>query len=450
MTPWLLLLAALVLVAGCGVFVAAEFSFLTVSRPMVEQAAQSGEWGAAGLAAALRTLSTQLSGAQVGITITNLAIGFVAEPSIASLLHGALRGMGLPDSVVATIGWVVAMVGAAALTMVFGELVPKNLALAHPYAVARFVAGPQRLFTTATRPLSHGLNVIANAIVRRFGVQPQEELASARSPEELVSLVRHSARAGVLREPAAVLLERALRFDSRDAAQVATPRTRMVTVEAGQSVAELIALARRTGVSRFPVCHGGIDNIIGLASLPAAVAIAPQQRAETPVRQVMTAPCLIPATLPLDDVLRLLRAADSQLGVLVDEFGGTAGVVTLEDLVEELVGDVIDEFDPHQPASYRHEGGGWSVSGLLRVDEVREHTGIDLPAAQHGYDTVAGLVLDRLGRLPTAGDRLTVGAVSVTVQAMDGRRIDRLHLRPHPSIPGQDSRDQQQDQEQPQ
>src|SRR3954451_695915 len=235
----LLLLPALALVLACGAFVAAEFSFVTVDRAAAERAE------AHGVLRALRTLSTQLSGAQLGITVTNLLIGYLAEPSIASLVGG-------PEPLAVAI----ALVLATGFTMVFGELVPKNLAIAQPLATARAVQGFMRGFTTATRPVIALFNGAANALLRRIGIEPQEELASARSAQELVSLVGRSAEQGTLERGTATLLQRSLVFGDRRAHEIMTPRGRMVTVAVDDRATAVLDAARASGRSRFPVTNG--------------------------------------------------------------------------------------------------------------------------------------------------------------------------------------------------
>ncbi|HEY6739523.1 MAG TPA: CNNM domain-containing protein, partial [Actinopolymorphaceae bacterium] len=261
LTAWLLFGVSLALIALCGLFVAAEFSFVTVSRTAVQCAADNGVPGAAGLGEALRSLSTQLSAAQVGITITNLLIGWVAEPSIATLLRDPMLAFGTPESAVRGISLTVALIVSTVLTMLFGELLPQNLALAHPFGVGRVVQAPQRWFTAVSRPLTLALNDLSNRIVHALGVEPQEELASARSPEELVSVVRASARSGHLAPGTADLVERSLRFDDLQAKDVLTPRTRMVWLEATDPVQRAIELGVRHGRSRFPVAGEDLDDI---------------------------------------------------------------------------------------------------------------------------------------------------------------------------------------------
>jgi CBS domain containing-hemolysin-like protein len=443
-TEAIALIAAFALVLACGVFVAAEFAFLSVNRTAIEQSARSGDSGARGVLAALQSLTTQLSGAQVGITLTNLAIGFLAEPAISDLLDGPLTDAGLSENGAETVGAVVALTIATIVTMVLGELVPQYFALAYPDAVARVVQRPIRAFTLATKPLSSGLNIVANRVVRSFGVEPTEELAHARNPEELVFLLQRSAEHGTLHEPTAELLRKVLTFDDLHASDVMTPRTRVATVPAPASVADLLETARQIGRTRYPVVGDTVDDVRGVVSLFEAFAVPAADRATTPVSRIAAEPHLVPSVLPVDDLLSGLLGQAAQLAIVVDEFGGLDGVVTLEDLVEELVGDVVDEHDqdsgPEPGTGPRGPDEPWVVSGLLRPDEVRELTGVEIPDGGLVYETLGGLVLATLGRVPAVGDFVTVDGIDLTVTAMDGRRVDRVEIRP-PADAGADGAD---------
>ncbi len=446
LTAVLLLVAALALIVACGAFVAAEFSLVTVDRATIERSAAEGDQRSAGVLTALRSLSTQLSGVQLAITVTNLAIGYLAEPAIAALLEPLLGRFGLGEMTVTGVAVTLALVLATGLTVVFGELVPKNLAVASPLATARAVQGVSRGFARAMRPLIAALNGTANAVLRMLGVEPQEELASARSPQELASLVTRSADEGVLESGTARMVRRALTLGDRDTAEVMTPRVRVHTVEADAPVTEVVDLARRTGRSRFPVVGTSLDDVLGVVSIRQVVAVPRHQRATTPVRSVMVPPLLVPATVPVDDLLERLRGSRLQIAVVVDEFGGVDGIATLEDAVEEIVGDVVDEHDRSTPQAVRRADGAWSLAGLLRPDEVSDLTGLLLPESEHA-ETLAGLVVAALGRIPEAGDTATLHlqpvaavadapdgepvrpvAVTATVTAMDRRRVDRVRL----------------------
>ncbi|KAJ1684076.1 hypothetical protein LUZ63_020645 [Rhynchospora breviuscula] len=428
-------------------FVAAEFALVTVDRATVERAAESGDRGAVGVRAALRSLSTQLSGAQVGITVTNLAIGFLAEPALAELIDGPLEAWGVPSGIVPGLAVVIGLVVATALTMVFGELVPKNLAIAAPLATARATSGFQRAFTKIMAWPIRWLNGSANAIVRRLGVEPQEELRSARTSEELSSVARRSAAEGTLDADTAALVERSVAFGPRTAGEIMTPRRRMESVERDASVLEVVELARSSGHSRFPVVHDDTDHVVGAIHVKQAVSVPVSDRATARVRDHMAEALRVPDSLRLDPLLSELRTGGFQMAVVVDEYGGTAGVVTLEDVVEEIVGEIADEHDRadddggHQVV--RRRDGSWTVSGLLRPDELLEATGVEVPLSEQ-CDTVAGLLVAALGRVPQAGDEAVVPLPVRTgeegeplgppeeallgVERMDGLRVDRLRV----------------------
>ena len=442
MTEWLLLAASLALVLACGMFVAAEFAFVTVDRSQVERAAAAGDAGAEGVQRALRSLSTQLSGAQVGITVTNLAIGFLAEPAIAQLVDGPLEAAGMPGAAVRPVSITFALALSTVLTMLFGELVPKNVAIARPMETARATQRFQRGFTAANVWLIRLLNGSANALVRRLGIEPQEELRSARSSTELASLVQRSADQGTLDVETAELMERSVEFGTRTAGEIMTPRVRTLTLEESDRAAAVIELARQSGHSRFPVLDSD-DTVVGTVHVKHAVALPVPERATTRVKHIMVRPIVVPDSMRLDPLLALLRQDGFQLAVVLDEYGGHAGIVTLEDVIEEIVGDISDEHDRLGSRARQRRDGSWILSGLLRPDEVEDVTGIALPEDEN-YDTVAGLVLQVLGRVPSSGDVAEVPVpdrsdpedprerlASLTVLHMDGLRIDRLALRLH-------------------
>lgn len=442
MTEWILLGVSVLLVLACGGFVAAEFALVTVDRGDVERAATRGDRGAPGVQKALKTLSTQLSGAQVGITVTNLAIGFLAEPAIAQLIQDPLRSLGVPEGAVPGIAVATGLVLATFVTMLFGELVPKNLAIARPLGTARATQGFQRGFTAAMGVPIRALNGSANALVRRLGLEPQEELRSARNARELASLVGRSASEGTLDPETAGLMARSVAFGERTAGEIMTPRVRMSSVHPRQSASAVIELARSSGHSRFPVVNGDTGDVAGAIHVKHAVALPRSERRGTKVRDLMVEAVVVPETLRLDPLLALLRQDGFQLAVVVDEYGGTAGVVTLEDVVEEIVGEISDEHDPLDAQARKRSDGAWSLSGLLRPDEVAAMTGLEMPEHED-YDTLAGLVLQGLGRIPETGDSVDIAlpasfdddgdalparSARLTVERMSGLRVDRIRL----------------------
>ena len=440
MTALLLLLAALLLVVACGIFVAAEFALVTVDRNKVDQLASAGDAGAVGVQRALRSLSTQLSGAQVGITLTNLGIGYLAEPAISSLIEDPLGAAGVPDGAVTPIALALGLIISTILTMLFGELVPKNFAIALPLATARATQRPMRLFTAVNTYPIRFLNGAANALVRRLGIEPQEELRSARSSSELASLIARSADEGTLDADTAELMERSVEFGTRTAGEIMTPRMRTLSLELNDRAQAIIDLTRSSGHSRFPVLDEE-DNVAGTVHVKHAVALPVHERSTTKVKHLMAKPIVVPDSLRLDPLLQLLREDGFQMAVVLDEYGGHAGIVTLEDVIEEIVGDISDEHDRLGSRGRQRRDGSWVLSGMLRPDEVEDLTGIELPEDE-SYDTVGGLVMRSLGKVPETGDIAEVPVPDRTdpdepreqlavlaVEHMDGLRVDRVSLR---------------------
>jgi CBS domain containing-hemolysin-like protein len=442
LTSALLVVLALVLVAACGLFVAAEFALVTVDRVAVDREVAAGDSAATGLRHALRSMSSHLSGAQLGITLTNLGIGWIAEPAVSGLLDPPLRSVGVSEAALGPIAVAVGLIVSSVVTMVFGELVPKNIALALPMRTAKVTQGPLRLFTALNAGPIRLLNGTANALVRRFGIEPQEELRSARSSSELASLIQRSADEGTLDPDTAELMERSVEFGTRTAGEIMTPRVRQHSVGDGERAEAVIELARRTGHSRFPVLDER-EAVVGTVHVKNAVALPVHERSTTRVRHLMAKPILVPDSLRLDPLLGLLRKESFQMAIVLDEYGDQAGIVTLEDVIEEIVGDIADEHDTMGARGRLRRDGTWSLSGLLRPDEVEDLTGVALPEGE-AYDTIAGLVLRLLGRIPLRGDTVEVRVPDrsqpdepprtavLTVEHMDGLRIDRLSLRVTP------------------
>lgn len=431
------LLAIVLLTAGTAIFVAAEFSLTALERSTVEANARTGDRRDQLVRRAHRTLSFQLSGAQVGISITTLATGYLAEPVLARLLRPGLDALGLPPNLSPGLALLLAVLIATSLSMVFGELVPKNLAVARPVPTARASAGPQLVFSTLFTPLIRLTNGTANWILRRLGIEPAEELRSARSAQELTSLVRNSARSGSLDQVTATLVDRSLQFGDRTAEELMTPRSKIEMLEADDTVADLVSAAIETGYSRFPIVEGDLDETIGMVHVKQVFTVPATERATTRLAVLALPVAKVPSTLDGDAVMTQIRANGLQTALVVDEYGGTAGMVTVEDLIEEIVGDVRDEHDDETP-DVVPAGRGWQVSGLLRIDEVAAETGFRAPEGE--YETIGGLVLEELGRIPAAGDAVELRAFDpdgpvedpvrwlATVVRMDGRRIDLLEL----------------------
>lgn len=427
---WLLFGVGILLCFGTGVFVATEFSLVNLDRHDLERRQEAGEKRLAPIISALRHTSTHLSSAQLGITLTTLLTGFTMEPALSNLLRGGLLALGLPESSVRAVGSVVAMVIATVLSMIIGELIPKNFALSLPDTVAKLVVPIQNVFTAVFRPAVQFLNNSANALIRAMGIEPKEEISGARSAEELSSLVRRSALVGVLDSDRAVLLNRSLRFSELSAEDVMTPRPRVQVIAADAPVAECIALAHRSGYSRFPVVNEDIDDIIGVAHVKYAVAVPPERRDSVPVGAIKEDISFVPETIGLDALLGQVRSEGYQMAVVLDEYGGTAGIVTLEDIVEEIVGELVDEHD-RAPVEVIRTRDRISVDGLLRPDELRERLNIHLDE-DGPYETIGGFVMYSLGRLAQVGDLVRLPEGLFRVERMDGRRIDRIQFLPGP------------------
>ncbi|MFJ8667335.1 hemolysin family protein [Streptomyces sp. NPDC093600] len=436
MTELLLLLLAVALTLACAVFVAAEFSLTTVERGELERAVEAEERGAEGALRAVRRLTLQLSGAQLGITVTSLVIGMLAEPSLAALLRGPLRAVGLggaAPSVATFLGVAVSTV----VLMVVGELVPKNWAISRPLAVAKVVAGPQRAFTAAFGPFIRHLNHTANRFVRRLGLEPAEELASVRTPAELASLARHSAAEGAIDADSVELFVRTLHLSELTAENVMTPRVEVRALEARATAADAANLTYATGLSRFPVYRVNLDDVIGTVHIRDVLALEPAARAGTPITQLVTEPLLVPETLTADRLLERMRAHRT-MAVVIDEYGGMAGVATVEDIVEEVVGEVRDEHDPVEapdllPAPFTEDGrAGWEAGGGVRIDELAR---IGLRVPEGPYETVAGLIATRLGRIPEAGDAVDLVGWRLEVLDVEHHRADRVHITEAAGLP---------------
>lgn len=431
------LVGFILLTLGTAVFVAAEFSLTALERSTVDANARTGGRRDKIVQRAHRTLSFQLSGAQIGISITTLITGYLAEPLIARLLHPVLVAARVPDRWVDGIAITAALLIATSVSMVFGEMLAKNIAVAAPVRTARVVAGPQVMFSTLFTPLIRLTNGTANWVLKRFGIEPADELRSARSPRELVSLVRTSARHGSLDQPTATLVDRSLLFGARTAEELMTPRSKIESLEADDTVGDLVAKVKETGHSRIPVTEGDLDETIGIVHLKQIFTLPHDQRAGTRLADLAQSVPVVPSTLDGDALMAQISASSLQAALVADEYGGIAGMVTIEDLIEEIVGDIRDEHDEETP-DVMHFGNVWRVSGLLRIDEVADET--DFRAAEGDYETIGGLVMHMLGHIPAEGESVQLQAFDpdavtskpprwlATVVRMDGRRIDLVDL----------------------
>lgn len=428
MNEWVLLAVGVVLTIGTGLFVASEFSLVSLDRAELESRRANGETGFGPVIRALTRTSTHLSSAQLGITVTTLLTGWTMEPAISVMVSPVLLSMGLGAVSADIVATIVAVFMATLLSMIVGELAPKNLAIAEPRAVAKFVAPFQLAFSWVFSPIIWVLVRSANALVRVFGIEPKEELSSARTAEELASVVRHSTLHGGLEHDTATLLSKALSFSEHEAQDIMTPRTRLATVKRGDSADAIIELTRKTGHSRFPVIGDNADDVVGVVHVKQAVAVPRERRGEVPASALQGEALRVPETMALDDLLGELRNRGYQMAIVVDEYGGTAGVATLEDLIEELIGEVSDEHDRAKVDVVR--GRNWlTFPASLRPDELAERASVEVPD-DGPWETVGGFLLAELGRIPVVGDAIEACDGIFVIERMDGRRIDRVRYTP--------------------
>ncbi|ALG84963.1 hemolysin family protein [Gordonia phthalatica] len=436
------LIGFVALTLGTALFVAGEFSLTALERSTIAgDVARRGDRRARAVEKAHRTLSFQLSGAQLGITITTLVTGYIAEPVLARIFDPLLTAMKVPEGAVSGISLALALIIATSLSMVLGELMPKNLAIAKPLGVARATATPLAMFSTFFKYAINGLNGTANALVRRLGIEPTEELGSARSAAELAALVRNSALRGSLDADTATLVDRSLRFGELTAEDLMTPRVRIESLEPGDSVRDLIAAASRTGHSRFLIAEAGdLDNLVGVVHIKQAFTLPPQSLATTSLRSLARPVTRVPDSLDSDSLMDRISSNGLEVCVVIDEYGGTAGLVTSEDIVEEILGNVTDEHDVEE-SDVTPVGNGFRCSGLLRLDEVQ--TAIGYRAPEGSYETLGGLIMFCLGRIPETGDIIDLPLHETanenpldgpeprwraTVVQMDQRRVDKVWM----------------------
>lgn len=411
------LLSIVLLTVATGYFVAQEFTYVAVDRNRLNQLAEEGDRKAAKALRVTKQLSFMLSGAQLGITITALLVGYVSEPLLGSGLAEVLGVTGVPAALSLSIGVVLALVFATVVQMVLGELAPKNLGIAEPERVARAMAGSTLLYLKLFGPVIRLFDAAANRLLRAIGIEPIEELPSGATPEDLEQIVRDSHEGGQLDEELSRLLDRGLDFRTLTAEQAMTPRVDVQTVRGVEPARRVVELLE-TQHTRFPVVGETVDDLLGVVGVHEVAALSTSERSDTPVHRIATPAVLVPTTLALPSVLERLRAEHRQLACVVDEFGGFAGVITLEDLAEELVGEILDEDDAVQADVMHRSDGSWAVPGRWRVDEIADATGVTLPEGED-YETVSGLVMNALGRIAEVGDKVEVELPAVDLSDED-------------------------------
>lgn len=423
--------ALIVTVALLGVnalFVASEFALLTARRHRLEQLVSEGKRGAASALAGVRELSLMLAAAQLGITMASLGLGIIGEPAIAHLLEPLLEATVLPSGVSYVIAFVVALSIVVFLHMVVGEMMPKSWALTHPETAALKLSPAFRSYALVFRPVLRLMNAMANRVVRLCGVTPVEELTVAHTPSDLALIVEDSAEQGTLDEEEGELLRRALALRNLDARAVMIPRRQVVTVPVDASSEEIEQSARASGRSRLPVVGTDLDEVLGVLHIKDLLLLDPAARDRATAGSVARPAVFAAETEPADDLLLRMRRDGQHLALVVDEHGGIAGLVSFEDLVEELIGDFEDETDADSHADNDNDNGNGDggLAAELRLDEVERETGIRL-RAKHS-DTLAGWVLEHLHRLGTPGDEVRADGVLARVLAVEGSRITRVEV----------------------
>jgi CBS domain containing-hemolysin-like protein len=425
------LLLTVVLLAINAFFVAAEYALVRVRRTKLAELAEGGSRRARLALRINDSIDDYISTVQVGVTGASLGLGIIGEPAMSALLSPVFRLIPLPDGAATAVSFVFAFAVVTYLTLVIGELAPKYVALEHATPLALATAHPLDLAYRVLYPFVWLVNRGAAALVGAFGIRQASDL-DVMSEEELKLLVAASTKKGVLTESERVLLHRALEFADSLVRQAMVPRTEIVGIEHDRTLRELRDMTRDHPYTRFPVFHQDLDHIVGVVHIKDLV---PAQDLSRQVRELMRRPLFLPDTTRLDRALARFKQERMQLAIVVDEFGGTAGLVTMEDVLEQLVGEVQDEFDRETPHFRSEPGGALLVDGLASVAELRERLGVELDGER--YDTVGGLVFGRLGRLAREGDTVDIAGHRVTVTAVDGRRVAQVRVqRPAKAAPG--------------
>lgn len=417
------------LLAANGFFVAAEFALLAARRSRIEQLAVEGDRRAHHAAAGIRELSLMLAGAQLGITICSLGLGAVAEPAVAHLIEAALDGIvELPDTALHTIGFGLALSIVVFLHMVVGEMAPKSWAISHPESSALALARPFRGFAQLLRPAIRVLNMLANAVVRLGGVQPQDERALAHSPADLLLLLEESASHGTIAPDEHRLLARSLALSGLDATAAMTPRRDVVAVAVGQTAADVAVVAHRSGRTRLVVHDGDLDHVLGVIHTKDVLLLDVGRRAASTARDLMRPALVTHKRRLLEDLLLEMRARRQHLAVVIDERGVVSGIVTLQDVLEELIGEGEDHSGGHIQRIQPLADGAYLVAGDSRPDELATRTGIDLPVGD--WETVAGYMIAALDRIPSSGDVVHAPTATLEVTAVTGYAIETVRVVP--------------------
>ena len=421
--------AVVILLATNAFFVAAEFGLVASRRTRIEEMIRQGDRKAKTVQSALQDLYRQLSAAQLGITLASILLGYVAEETIAVLLHDWFAR--LPEVLsFLTRGAIVSVVAVGVITalhVVIGEQAPKAWAITFPEATSRWCAGPLIFFSWITRPVTNFLNFGSNRLVRLMGIKGSvEELETIHSPQEIVMLVKQSQESGQLDQQDVELIEGVFEFSDKSAREVMTPRTEIVALPVGATTEQVLDRVTESGRSRYPVYRESIDDIVGIV-LVKQILGALHQQGEVRLSDLMREPHFVPRTREVEDILADMKRIKLHMAIVLDEYGGTAGLVTMEDLIEEIVGEIYDEYDQQDDNFPAAQADGITVTGETEIDALNR--AYEYEVSDDDYQTIGGLVFGRLGRLPVVGDRIAVAGLTIEVLGMEGRKIDRLKIR---------------------
>ncbi len=427
---------ALLLVALNGLFVAAEFAFVKVRPTRIEQLASLGDRRALRTQQCINHMDAYLSVSQLGITLASLGLGWMGEPAIASLLTPMFLQWGISTpALVHSISFIIAFLIITFLHVVFGELAPKSLAIQKAESLALALAAPMQFFYYLFYPGVIVLNGTANKVLLLFGLESDSEHAGSHSEEELRMLISASYKEGQIKKSEQELLQNVFKFEKTVAEEIMVPRPQVVFLDTNHSLEKNLEIAHEAKHTRFPVCDGSPDRVVGLVHIKDIL-----YSGDNPgnIMELKREVLFVPEGMLLDKLLQEFQKNHQHMAVVVDEYGGTAGIVTMDNILEELVGAIQDEFDQEEPEIMSQADGSLLVSGSLDIDEAIEELGLPLKENFTECNTLAGYILGQLGRFPKTGDTVTLGKYKLEVAKMDDRRIDQLRLTPLPKNPNEE------------
>ena len=422
------IIAALILVGLNAFFVAAEFAFVKVRSTRLAQLVAEGNKRALRAQECINHLDAYLSVSQLGITLASLGLGWLGEPAVASLINPLLQSWGINNlALIHSVSFIVAFALITFLHVVFGELAPKTVAIQRAESLALFLAGPMHFFYFVFYPGVALLNGAANKVVLLFGLEAESEHSRGHSEEELRMLISASYKEGQIKKSEQLLLQNVFKFEKKNAEEIMVPRPQVVFMDINDTMEKNIAIARAAKHTRFPVCDGSPDQVIGLIHIKDVLY---QDENSFDLVDLKRDILFVPEGMPLEKLLQEFQRTHQHMAVVVDEYGGTAGIVTMDNILEELVGEIQDEFDQEEPEIKSLPDGSIIVSGSMDVDDAVEELGLPLGDEIDEYNTLAGYVLGKLGHFPHTGESISLGKYKMEIARMDGKRIDLFRLIP--------------------